>query len=168
MFECCQEGPSCLHRFFCPPPCVYLSGPGWKLKQEQLTGTCGVAAPDLSRRAILHLCKGKRILIIISVPPKLLIPWGWPLCSTDLSRQQPGPPQEEPQQVPAWGWKVFIPVSSSQGPGRGGFPRVGVHGAGQHGQQPDGDAEAELRGAAGLKGKLRACSLLRWGCSVRG
>ncbi|XP_039549088.1 recombining binding protein suppressor of hairless-like protein isoform X1 [Pimephales promelas] len=25
-------------RFFCPPPCVYLTGHGWKLRQEQLKG----------------------------------------------------------------------------------------------------------------------------------
>lgn len=42
------------------------------------------------------------------------------------------------------GWRVLLLVSSSQGPGRGWISGVRVHGAGQHGQQPDGDPEAQL------------------------
>lgn len=42
------------------------------------------------------------------------------------------------------GLRVLLPISSSQGPGRGRFLGVRVHGAGQHGQQPDGDPEAQL------------------------
>ncbi|KAM8798004.1 recombining binding protein suppressor of hairless-like protein [Eudromia elegans] len=37
-------------RFFCPPPCVYLMGPGWKLQQEQIKG--GRDAGEAS----MHVC----------------------------------------------------------------------------------------------------------------
>lgn len=80
MLKCSKETSSHLRRFFCPPPCVYLSGPGWKLKQEQIKGKHWAqpwnSPPSLPvpRRAALHRCKGESDQFILSSPPKLLFP----------------------------------------------------------------------------------------------
>ncbi|KFZ52218.1 Recombining binding protein suppressor of hairless-like, partial [Antrostomus carolinensis] len=46
-------------RFFCPPPCVYLRGPGWRLKQEQIKGfrVCGYMGLDSMGSSLMETQK---------------------------------------------------------------------------------------------------------------
>ncbi|KFP78891.1 Recombining binding protein suppressor of hairless-like, partial [Acanthisitta chloris] len=65
-------------RFFCPPPCVYLSGPGWKLKQEQIKG--------LVERGLLCPCGVVRKAggAGLELPAAPLCPWQGFSCAKAL------------------------------------------------------------------------------------
>lgn len=113
MLKCSKRIFSSLYRFFCPPPCVYLSGPGWKLKQEQINGKSWAASLDLSSKAAFHLCQWECDPVYLCHHQTLLSP---------LRLSPPGP------RCLHRGWRVLLPISPARDLGEAGFRVCGYMG----------------------------------------